>query len=134
MRTFLKTNFLADISHEMKAPLTLISGFAELSQMQVDENMADGNTSKNLSTISDEAKRLALLVDKLLDVSAAKEGATGLGLVICKEAVEIHGGTIDIKSPVAWPISLRSEGPGEQRQGTTVTFTLPIYNEAEDTP
>ena len=88
--------------------ILLISGFAELSQMQVDENMADENTSKNLSTISDEAKRLALLVDKLLDVSAAKEGATGRvrvsvpdimsrAVALCNPILAANGNRLDVQ-------------------------------------
>ena len=48
------------------------------------------------------------------------EGGTGLGIPICKDAVEAHGGSISIKS--------------EYRQGTAITFTLPLYvkNDGEE--
>ena len=59
----------------------------------------------------------AHILDKIFERGVSGDGSTGLGLVICKEAVEIHGGTIEIES--------------EQGRGATVTFTLPIYNEAE---
>lgn len=42
---------------------------------------------------------------------------TGLGLSVAKEIVNSHGGTIQVKSEV--------------NQGSTFTFTLPIYNEVK---
>jgi len=42
-------------------------------------------------------------------------GGTGLGLPICKEAIESHGGTIKAQS--------------ERGKGTIISFTLPVYSE-----
>ncbi len=46
-----------------------------------------------------------------------KERGSGLGLIICKEMVELHGGRIWIKS--------------ELGQGTTVQFTIPLMPQAQ---
>jgi signal transduction histidine kinase len=72
----LKSNFLADISHEMKTPLTLMGGFADLTRWQINEGRVNDGTSENLTIIADEANRLAQLVSQLLDLSAAKESTT----------------------------------------------------------
>jgi len=50
--------------------------------------------------------------------TSATENRTGLGLPICKAAVESFGGTITIES--------------EKDKGTKVTFTLPVYEENDD--
>jgi signal transduction histidine kinase len=42
-------------------------------------------------------------------------GGTGIGLALCKNMIDSHGGDIFLQS--------------EQGKGTAVTFTLPIYNE-----
>jgi len=45
------------------------------------------------------------------------DGGTGLGLPICKSAIESMGGEIMIKS--------------DYGQGTAITFTLPVYEKEE---
>ena len=53
-------------------------------------------------------------------VRGASEYGSGLGLSICKTAIEAFGGTIVVKS--------------EKGIGTSVTFTVPAYDENSDTP
>jgi len=216
----MRTEFLVTISHELKTPLYIMSGFAELALMELEESAED--TKDNLKTIMDESQRLSKLVDRLLEIStsvksesvdvanainrisalcepilaknknkidisvedncpnvlasydmliqvfvnlignanrhlregvikitAVKEsemvlfkvkdngegidtdilesifargvsggGSTGLGLAICKEAVEVYGGTISIESTLD--------------EGTCVEFTLPIWTAEGD--
>jgi signal transduction histidine kinase len=44
---------------------------------------------------------------------SSKESGTGIGLALCKENIQSHGGKIEIES--------------EHGKGTAVTFTLPVY-------
>lgn len=73
----LKNDFLANITHEMRTPLTVISGYAQLSCWQLDAGEADEKTKQNLMTISTEARRLAQLASQLLSISASQDEAIG---------------------------------------------------------
>lgn len=64
-----KTVFLANISHELKTPLTVISNCAQTSKRHLGEE--DGQA---MDLICAEADRMALMVSQLLDVTAIAEG------------------------------------------------------------
>ena len=69
-REKLRREFTANVSHELKTPLTSISGFAEL--------MKSGNVSKNevvdfSKTIYDETQRLIILVNDIIRHSELDE-------------------------------------------------------------
>ena len=70
-REQLRREFTANVSHELKTPLTSISGFAELMREGTlpPEDVADFS-----STIYDEAQRLIVLVNDILRLSALDEG------------------------------------------------------------
>ncbi|MDL2234678.1 sensor histidine kinase [Christensenellaceae bacterium OttesenSCG-928-L17] len=71
----MKTDFLANISHEMKTPLTIMGGYAQLADWHLGAGTADADTRENLRTIAQEAERLGQMVDRLLHMSAMKGGA-----------------------------------------------------------
>ncbi len=91
----LKTEFLANVSHELKTPLTVVSGYAQLSRSQLlgAENAA---VRERLSIIASEADRLALMVGQFLDVTRIEEGRMILDKSPCHideliyRAVETH--------------------------------------------
>ncbi len=57
----LKTSFWSNISHELKTPLAVMSGYAQLSAWQIADGSADDETIENLGIVSEEAGRLARL-------------------------------------------------------------------------
>ena len=62
----MRKEFIADVSHELKTPLTSIMGYAEtLAAMDYDKEMQD----KFLNVISTEAVRMTKLVNDLLTLS-----------------------------------------------------------------
>ncbi|MBE6642815.1 MAG: HAMP domain-containing histidine kinase [Ruminococcaceae bacterium] len=60
----LRRELIANISHDLRTPLTLITGYAEVMKDIPNEMTAD-----NLQIIIDESKRLSSLVNDVLDVS-----------------------------------------------------------------
>jgi signal transduction histidine kinase len=69
----LKSDFLANISHEMRTPLTVMASYAGLTAMQIRQGALNEKSLDNLSIIQREAKRLAGLVEQLKEVSLEKE-------------------------------------------------------------
>lgn len=62
----LRREFIANVSHELKTPMTTISGFAD---GLLDGTIPDENREKYLGIISSETKRLSRLVRSMLDLS-----------------------------------------------------------------
>jgi signal transduction histidine kinase len=69
-------HFVADVSHELKSPLTSIQGFA---QALLDGTAADEETRTKAARIIDsEARRLKRQVDELLELSRMQSGQARL--------------------------------------------------------
>ena len=66
------SEFIANISHELRTPMTTISGFAE---GLLDGTIPPEDEKKYLRAISDETKRLSRLVRDMLDVSQLRNRA-----------------------------------------------------------
>ena len=66
----LQRELIANISHDLRTPLTLIEGYAEAVR-----DLPGENTGENMQVIIDEAKRLTTLVNAVLDYSLSKDGA-----------------------------------------------------------
>jgi PAS domain S-box-containing protein len=64
----LQRDFVSIVSHELRAPLTAIKGFAKTLVLK-DEELSPQTRREFLSTVNEQAERLARLVDDLLQVS-----------------------------------------------------------------
>lgn len=60
-------DFLRTVAHELKTPLTVISGYAQLMMRQMDKGSLADNAPQRLETIRQEADRLAEIVTRLMD-------------------------------------------------------------------
>ncbi len=70
----LKAEFLANISHELKTPLTVVSGYAQTTASQLRTAGAEEDPLVDkMKLISSEAERLALMVNQILDVTKIEE-------------------------------------------------------------
>jgi len=59
-----RRELMANVSHDLRTPLTLISGYSEAMR-----DIPGENTSENIQTIIDESNRLTTLVNDVLDLS-----------------------------------------------------------------
>jgi len=85
-------------------------------QITVSAATEDGSISV---TVSDNGAGISqnLLPDVFARYHTGTDGGAGLGLAICKDIIDRHGGGIHIES--------------EQSAGTTVCFSLPVWEEGQ---
>ncbi|MBR3841076.1 MAG: HAMP domain-containing histidine kinase [Erysipelotrichales bacterium] len=69
----LRQELIANISHDLRTPLTMISGYAEVMR-----DLPNENNSENAQIIIDEAARLTSLVNDVLDLSKLQSGTQEL--------------------------------------------------------
>lgn len=67
-----KSDFVSNVSHELKTPLTSINLFVEMLLMRLYEDEAD--TEEYLRAIQKESNRLIRLVERVLDFSRIEKG------------------------------------------------------------
>lgn len=106
-----RRDFVANVSHELKTPLTSISGYAET----ILTDPPDGETSRRfLTTIVSNARRMQRLVDDLLDLSRIESGRWQPEL----EPVDVGATAQEVWNGLAG------------RNGGAVTFSLEIDPDA----
>lgn len=69
----LRRELIANISHDLRTPLTMISGYAEVMR-----DIPGENTPENIQIIIDETNRLTSLVNDVLDISKLQTGTQEL--------------------------------------------------------
>ena len=84
----LKSDFMRNLAHEMKTPLTVMSGYAQLTERQIQKNSVNEETTGNLETIAKEAGRLADMVTQLLDVTYQRAGEKSVAVLAPAELLE----------------------------------------------
>ena len=66
-----RTSFLANIAHELRTPMTTITGFIE---GIIDGTIPEERHNQYLSIVLDESKRLSRLVNDLMDMNKLEQG------------------------------------------------------------
>lgn len=69
----LQKELIANVSHDLRTPLTMIAGYAEVMR-----DIPGENTPENVQVIIDETNRLTRLVNDMLDISKIQAGVTEL--------------------------------------------------------
>lgn len=69
----LQKELIANISHDLRTPLTMIEGYAEVMR-----DIPEENTPENMQIVIDEVNRLSSLVNQILDFSRLQSGTMKL--------------------------------------------------------
>ncbi|WP_286166985.1 HAMP domain-containing sensor histidine kinase [Clostridium sp. D33t1_170424_F3] len=69
----LRRDLIANVSHDLRTPLTMITGYSEVMR-----DLPGENTPENVQVIIDEANRLTTLVNDMLDLSKMQSGTQTL--------------------------------------------------------
>ncbi len=129
-RETLRREFTANVSHELKTPLTSISGFAEL---MMNGLVPPETVPEFAADIHRESQRLIALVEDIIHLSQLDEGLIPAG----QESVdlaELAGDVLGRLSPAAQrlKLSLRLEGGGVSVQGPRQVLDELIFNLADN--
>ncbi len=89
----LKSEFVATVSHELRTPMTSIKGYADLLLLGAAGDVSD-QQQRFLETIKQNADRLSILVNDLLDISRIDQGRVEMktGLVEVEDVVNVIAG------------------------------------------
>jgi PAS domain S-box-containing protein len=85
-----KSMFLANVSHEIRSPMTAILGYAEILQSQLE----DEDARRCLKTIRDSGTYLCDILDDILDLAKIEAGKT----TVNREAVDTAEMLADVRS------------------------------------
>lgn len=100
----LKEEFLHDLSHELQMPITVVSGFAQLTaQMMEDEPVEREEIRANMLRVVDEAEHMEQMVTSLLDAAAIENS----DLRIQREKVDI-GQLVQTLATIQFPLMDRN--------------------------
>ncbi len=98
----LQRELIANISHDLRTPLTMITGYAEVMR-----DLPGENTPENVQIIIDEANRLTSLVNDVLDISRLQAGTQELALTtfdLTATVREVIGRFSKLTSQDGWKI------------------------------
>lgn len=109
-----KTQFLANISHELRTPMTAILGFADEVYSAVAAVPAMAAQAEAVQTIRRNARHLVGIIGDLLDVSRLESGKLAVAGIRC-QALHLAAGVVDLLKPKATDkglaLSLRFDSP-----------------------
>jgi signal transduction histidine kinase len=110
----IRRDFVANVSHELKTPLTAVNGFAET---LLDDDIQPEQRRRFIATIRDNAGRMQRIVDDLLDLSRIESGGWQPNV----QRVDVHGVVDEVfesfgEAARAGGLTLRADIPRESER------------------
>ena len=107
-----KDEFLSQISHELRTPMTAIQSFSET--LITTDDIAPNERERFVSIIHSESRRLTRLLDELLDISRLESGTMELQLTKIEPQAAIRQ-ALDAMStmPQVAGVDVRIDGPSD---------------------
>ena len=90
-------DFLRMVAHELKTPLTVISGYAQLLTRQMEKQQLSDQAPERLRTIRSEADRLSEMVSRLMDYTYGNASEADMGAV---DTDELLKGAAAVMTPI----------------------------------
>jgi two-component system phosphate regulon sensor histidine kinase PhoR len=108
----MRRDFIANVSHELKTPLTVVSGFAEM-LAESEQTYDEAEVKHYLALICEQAVRMQGLIEDLLTLSALETGGT----VHSDERVDLE--------PIFRSLLVEAEALSAGRHQFTLTIDAP---------
>ncbi len=84
----LKNDFFRNMAHEIKTPLTIINGYAQLTELKLKQTGDIKSAESNLKAISNEAMRLSNLVSGFLEAKVDTQKVLEVDKVLSSEIMQ----------------------------------------------
>ncbi|MDO4173950.1 MAG: ATP-binding protein [Eubacteriales bacterium] len=127
-----RREFSANVSHELKTPLTSISGYAEMMENGMVASMEDVRTFSG--SIHKEALRLIALIEDIIRLSRIEEGPIQADALEPVDLNDLCGAVLESLQPVAdkAEVSLQLEGSASVVPGEDAMLSEMVYNLCEN--
>ena len=106
----LRRNFISNVSHDLRSPLTSINGFIE---GILDGTIGKEDQERYLRKVLQESRRLNKLTNDILDLSKIESGQ-----------MELTPATFDIHQVILHQLDQFEKGSGIRRSGSTYSFPI----------
>jgi two-component system phosphate regulon sensor histidine kinase PhoR len=126
-----REEFVGNVSHELRTPLSLIKGYAETLLDGAKDNPEVA--TKFLQTIDRNARRLDLLIQDLLTISALESGRMAMNPQPVALQAVVERGIVDLKSQAdARKVTLMNQVPDLTAQADETRFEQVMSNLLEN--
>ncbi len=120
----LRKELIANMSHDLRTPLTMISGYGEMMR-----DIPGENNAENVQVIIDEADRLTSLVNEILDVSKLQAGVQSLAITTFDITAQVKEISERISKLLKGEFQIQLENVGTVLvDGDEIKLTQVIYN------